>query len=158
HPHVFPLDAAADSSGIVLSSFRLRRHSSRLMQTPGRRRPYGERPVINAGFPLDRNLLPMAISAAGAALAWLTGEVTGLLIVAAAISIFGGRQASLLSTTAFGLALVVLFLVVGWDAAAERELAVGLAVGLCISALVHFDQVSSSSDRDEKEARLIVES
>lgn len=114
--------------------------------------------MINAGFPLDRNLLPMAISAAGAALALLTGEVTGLLIVAAAISIFGGRQVSLLSTAAFGLALVMLFLVVGWDAAAERELAVGLAVGLGISALVHFDQVSSSSDRDEKEARLIVES
>lgn len=107
--------------------------------------------MTSAGFPLDRHLVPIAICAVGVALAWLTNEPTGLLIVAAGISVLGGQRASLLSAAIFALALVAFLLVVGWDAIVEREAslrhAVGLAAGLGISGLISLDQAARSSDR-----------
>src|SRR5262249_1340068 len=53
-------------------------------------------------------------------------------------------------------------LIVGWGPVIDREanlhLAIVLAAGLGISALVYLDQTANSSARDEREARLIVES
>jgi PAS domain S-box-containing protein len=112
--------------------------------------------VIKAGFLLERHVLPIAICGAGAALAWLAKEPAGLLVAVAGISVLGGRRASLLSAAVFGLALAA-FVLAGWDDPSLR-LWVFLAAGLGISGLVHLYQITTSSGRDEREARLIVES
>jgi PAS domain S-box-containing protein len=118
--------------------------------------------MINLGLPLERYILPIAIGSAGLVLAWLAKQPSGLLVSVAAVITLGGRRASLLSAGAFALALAAFILVVGWDSIARPEadlqIAVFLAAGLGISGLIHLHQIASSSNRDESEARLILES
>lgn len=117
--------------------------------------------MISPGFPRDY-ILPIAIGGAGAVLAWLTNEPSGLLTAVAAISLLGGKRVSLLSAAAFGLAVSLFIVAAGWNALLEQEnnlqLAVFLAVGLGISGLIHLNQTAGSVGHDEREARMIVES
>jgi len=112
-------------------------------------------------FISERYVLPMAIFAAGAALAGMTKEPSGLLVAAAAVCVLGGRRASVFAAAGFGLALAVL-LVAGWgallDSEAGHRFAAALAGGFLISVLAHFDQSARAIEGDEREARLIVES
>ncbi len=114
-----------------------------------------------AGLLLERHMPQIAACGAGVALAWLANEPSGLLVAVASVSLLGGKRVSLLSTVICAFALAAFILVAGWDSIVGREadlrLAVLLAVGLGLSGLIHLDQTANSSDRDNADARLIVD-
>src|SRR5262249_15985747 len=122
----------------------------------------GSLPVTNSGFLSGHHVLPIGIGCAGLVLAWSANELSGVLISVVAVSILGGRRASLVSAAALGVALAALILVVGWESLLVHEttlrIAVCLAVGLGISTLVHLDQVARSSGLNERRACAIVQS
>jgi C4-dicarboxylate-specific signal transduction histidine kinase len=110
--------------------------------------------MTNSGFPLQRYLLPIAIGAAGIAIAWLASEPSGLLLAVAGLSILGGRRVSRLSTAGFGLAVSAFIIVVGWAYVIEHDTslrwAVFLAAGFGISGLIYLDQSSRSSSHERE--------
>src|SRR5258706_7627002 len=109
-----------------------------------------------------RHVLSISICCAGFFLAWLSQEFSGLLIAVVGVSIYGGRRVSLLSAAVMGFAIIVVIAMIGWNSVIENEanfrLADVLAVGLGVSGLIYFNQITGFWGHNESQARMIVES